>query len=196
MLLAIAGCEISPRRLVVSPSPTPSPTISPTPTPTPTPTPIPTPSPMAATVPAQFLFLGRSDAPLINAFGINSDGSLTPVAGSPFSVGAAARQLTSVGNTLTVASEAGVDVFTVDKETGSIHELPSSQLMTVGDPSMSASIGPQLAVLDGQGRFMFVGDIQQGVLRAFRIENGKLVALSSTTVPISSSTSSLAIVKP
>jgi 6-phosphogluconolactonase (cycloisomerase 2 family) len=152
---------------------------------------------MAATVPAQFLFLGQSDAPLVTAFRINSDGSLAPVAGSPFAVGAAARELTFVGNTLTVASEAGVQAFTVDKETGSIHEGGlAKSLMAPADASMPANSAPQKAVLDSQGRFMFVADVNRAELLVFRVDNGKPVALSSAAIPISSATSSMAVVKP
>lgn len=148
-------------------------------------------------VPFQFLFLGQSDAPLITAFRINGDGSLAPVDGSPFPVGAAARSLTSAGNTLTVASEAGVKVFTVDKETGSFQEGATDEsLMTPADHSMSANSASPLAVLDSQGRFMFVANLNRAALLVFRVENGKLIALPTATVPISSATSSMAIVKP
>jgi len=152
---------------------------------------------MATTVPAEFLFLGQSDAPLLTAFRINSDGSLIPVAGSPFSIAAPARALASAGNTLTVASEGGIEVFSVEAETGSLHEgVLGKSLMTTADHSMPASSAPQFAVLDSQGRFMFVADINRAELQTFRIDNGKLAALPNATIPISSATSSIAIVKP
>src|SRR5579859_195415 len=192
LFLLIAGCVISPRRVVnENPSPTPTPTVSPTPTPTPTPT------PMGATVPLQFLFLGDSSAPLITGFRINSDGSLTAVPGSPFTVSAPARSLSSVRDTLFVASGTEITAFKVGMETGSLRQTDSAGTSPwAGDLSLSANGGPQLAVLDSSGRFMFVGDTNRAELVAHRVENGKPVTLLPFVIRIPRSTSSIAIVKP
>ncbi|HZD96442.1 MAG TPA: hypothetical protein VE133_19430, partial [Candidatus Sulfotelmatobacter sp.] len=131
LLALIFGCQISPRRVVVpGPSPTPTPNGSPTPTPTPgftptpTATPIPTgtPSPFGKTVPRaqQFLFLGDAGSPLLTGYKINPDGSLAPVPGSPFPINAPARSLKSLNNTLIVATEGTMTVYSVDKENGSL----------------------------------------------------------------------------
>src|ERR1051326_8959074 len=137
-VLIIAGCVISPRRVVIGgPSPTPTPTISPTPTPTPT--------PMATTVSAQFFFLGQADAPLISGFRINSDGSLAPLPGSPFTIDAPVRSLVAVHDMLISTSEGAVTAFKVDKEAGSIEQinLPAS-LIADADLFFFATAGPPL----------------------------------------------------
>ena len=195
LLLLIAGCVISPRRVVVGgPSPTPTPTISPTPTPTPT--------PMAAAVPqantpAEFLFLSDAGAPLITGFRINGDGSLAPIPGSPFTIGAPAGSLTAAHGTLIVTSGKAISAYKVDKETGSIQPMDSAvSFMGDSDPSSSTAIGPQLAVLDSRGRFMYVVDINRAELLPYRVDNGKLFALSPSAIPIPSATTSIAIVKP
>jgi 6-phosphogluconolactonase (cycloisomerase 2 family) len=198
LFLLIAGCVISPRRVVnENPSPTPTPGISPTPTPGTTPSATPTPSPMAATAPAQFLFLGEADAPLITGFRINSDGSLVPVPGSPFAISAPVHSLTAVHDTLFAGGENGVAAYRVNRESGSIQRTDSAGSPVLGaNPYSSASGSPQLAVLDSNGRFMVVADVDRAELRAFRVEDGKLVALPRAAVPISSATTSIAVVKP
>jgi sugar lactone lactonase YvrE len=62
--------------------------------------------------------------------------------------------------------------------------------------SSPAAAGPQTAVLDASGRFMYVADVDRRELLAYRVENGKPLALSSSAIPIANATNSLAIVKP
>jgi 6-phosphogluconolactonase (cycloisomerase 2 family) len=178
LLLLIAGCVISPRRVVnEAPSPTPTPNISPTPTPGTTPTP--TPTPMAATVPAQFLFVGDGVAPLITGFRINGDGSLAPVPGSPFVISVPARSLVAIHGTLVIADGKGIVAYKVDKQTGSIQQIDAASYSMEGIASASsANIRPQLAVLDSTDRFMYVVDSELAELRAFRVKNGKLFNLA------------------
>jgi hypothetical protein len=193
LFLVIAGCVISPRR-IVNQSPSPTPTASPTATVSPTPTP--TPTPMAATVPAQFLFIGQSDMAVVTGFRINSDGSLAPIPGSPFTISAPVRSLMAARDTLIVASGDTVSAFRVDKETGSIHPPDSTSVsITEADPSSSAA-GPNMAVLDATGKFMYVADITRSELLPFRVENGKLFEISRSATPIPNATTSVAIVKP
>jgi hypothetical protein len=94
-------------------------------------------------------------------------------------------------------SEGAVTAFKVDKEAGSIEQitLPASS-MADADPSSSATTGPQLAVLDRSGRFMYIADVNRAELLPFRVENGRLSALSRAVIPIPSGTTSIAIVKP
>lgn len=143
LLAILAGCVISPRRVVVNgPSPSPTPTGTPTPgtTPPPTPSPTPTPTPMAATVSKnsaqQFLFAASADSPLMNGFKIGKNGSLAPVPGSPFVSSEPPRFVTSAHGTLIVAGENTITAFRVNAETGSIQQTDAvrtgriSQLMT------------------------------------------------------------------
>lgn len=145
LLAVLAGCVISPRRVVVNgPSPTPTPTG----TPTPGTTPSPTPTPMAATVPKnsaqQFLFAASMDSPLISGFEINNDGSLAPVAGSPFLMIEPVRAVLSLHGNLIVAGGNSVKVFVVDSETGSIRFMDSAKISGISklasDPTIDAVI--------------------------------------------------------
>jgi hypothetical protein len=206
LLAAIAGCVISPRRTVIenpSPTPTPSPTATPTPsiTPTPTPAAFPTPTPMAAEVPrndghAQFLFTTAPNSVLVSGFKVNIDGSLAPVAGSPFLLSAPARAVASANMTLIVEGNDTVTAFAVDKETGSIQQSDSLSVSTatpdLSSPAMPAS---RHAVLDANGRFMYVVDASKAELTAYQIEGGKLVVLVAS-YPVPEGTSSIALVQP
>ncbi|HET9365892.1 MAG TPA: hypothetical protein VFP71_12855 [Candidatus Angelobacter sp.] len=141
LLAILAGCVISPRRVVVNgPSPTPTPTGTPTPGTTPSPTPSPTPTPMATTVlrnsAQQFLFVASADSPLMSGFKISENGSLMPVPGSPFVSSETLRFVASAQGALIVAGENTITAFRVNAETGSIQQTDAirigkiSQLMT------------------------------------------------------------------
>lgn len=195
LLAILAGCVISPRRVVVNgPSPTPIPTGTPTPgtTPPPTPSPTPTPTPMAATVSRQFLFLSDAGAPLITIFKINGDGSLAPIPGSPFPISAPARALKSAQDLLIVEGESGASMFKVNRETGLLE--PAANALSASELQSSATSGPEMAVLDRSGRFMYVADVNQSQLLAFRIENER-VASNPTAYPIPANCSSVALVE-
>lgn len=182
VFLLIAGCVISPRRIVnEAPSPTPTPNISPTPTPGTTPTP--TPTPMAATVPAQFLFVGDGDAPLITGFRINGDGSLAPVPGSPFSVGFTPRALWSTKNLLLVLTQEGATAFSVDPETGMFD--PQHPAALPDDVSISKLLGakPRTATFDSTAKFWYIIDGDRAELGALRtVRGGHAVLLQSYPV--------------
>jgi len=195
LLLLIAGCVISPRRIVVgnNPSPTPTPDISPTPTPTPTPTPASAQVPRAS---RQFLFLGDAASPLLTGFRLNSDGSLAPLPGSPFPVGAPVRALRSAQNVLIVETGSGAGAYIVDPETGLLAPAGPSAIshdFSSLAPQAAAS-GPQTAVLDATGEFMYVVDANRAELLAFRVEKGKVLALPAAVYPVSAGTSSVVLV--
>jgi hypothetical protein len=198
LLLLIAGCVISPRRIVVNnPSPTPTPNISPTPTPGGiTPTPTPTPTPASAQVPqtgSQFLFAGDAVSPWITGFRLNSDGSLAPLPGSPFAAGAPVRALHAVRDGLMVETENAVSFYRVNQETGELQQDSASAALSASDLSRLAAAGPQTAALDAAGKFMYVVDVQRAELLAFRVEKGKLVLLPPV-YPVMAGTGSLALV--
>jgi 6-phosphogluconolactonase (cycloisomerase 2 family) len=170
LLVVLAGCVISPRRVVVNgPSPTPTPTGTPTPGTTPsTPTPTPTPTPMATAVPKnsaqQFLFAASADSPLMSGFKIGENGSLMPVPGSPFVISEPSRFVASAQGALIVAGENTITAFLVDAETGSIQQTDAikigkiSQLMT----DLPANV--------------IVATTEKGPV-AFRVLNGQLKAM-------------------
>ena len=120
---------------------------------------------MSAEVPrsngsAQFLFTASPNSPLLSGFKINTDGSLTPVPGSPFVIGASARAIVGVHDALLLADGASVRVFSVDMETGAIRQTDSAKAATisdlVSDPQMNAAIAISpagalaLRVVDGR----------------------------------------------
>lgn len=234
----MAGCVISPRRTVVSVSPTPTPITSPTPTPGTTPTPIPTPTPMAATVPktdtpSQSLFTAAAGSDLIAGFRVNSDGSLAPIPGSPFLTSAPIEAVTSLHGTLIVATGNTINAYQIDKETGSTQQTDSVQtspisLLTVDASSQSAYVvtrdgmlafdvsggklqelpiavsnlhshaaqSSQMAGLDATGRFMYVVDPVKAELQGFRVDHGKLTALSPPSYPIPRGTTFVVLLNP
>lgn len=146
--------------------------------------------------PAQFLFTTAADSVLITAFRINHDGSLIPVAGSPFLLGTPARAVTSADQSLIVVGESTLTVLAVDKETGSIQQADSvSAAKAATDLSSLIKAESQQAVMDRDGRFMYVVDAHKGELAAYRIDAGKLVA-PPESYPIPDGTSSIALVQP
>jgi len=146
---------------VQGPSPTPTPTISPTPTPgigtptpTPTITPIPTPTPMATAVPetersAQFLFAASPSSGFITGFRINHDGSLAPVAGSPFASQNAAH-VAALDNLLMVAGKTGIKLYSVDKESGAILQTDAIEAGPVSELLRDPATNAVVAVTPGQ----------------------------------------------
>ena len=195
----IAGCVISPRRLVnESPSPTPTPDISPTPTPSTTPTPTPTPTGMAATVPqtAEFLFLSDATAPFIFGFKINPDGLLEPIQGSPFAIASPGLDLKSLHNFLIVKTAGANAIFIVDKEKGTLQPAdPANSSVMTSQLSGAATAGSSHAVLDATSKFMYVIDREKAELRGYKVNNGKLSELAAP-YSVSAGISSMAIVRP
>jgi hypothetical protein len=178
LLAAVAGCVISPRRIVAEATPTPTPTITPTPTPvlTPTPTPVVTASASVPTessksgIGAQFLFVGGAAGPgtrsLISGFKINQDGSLIPVPGSPFTMNVSVKAIAAMQGTLIVAGEKSLTTFAVDKETGLIQQTDSIKIEAVSNLEADSSQNAILATT------------QKGSM-AFGLSKGKLVPMSS-----------------
>ena len=169
LLAVLAGCVISPRRVVVNgPSPTPTPTGTPTPGTTPSPTPTPTPTPMAATVPEnsgqQFLFVVSADSPLMSGFKVSKNGLLAPVPGSPFISSEPSHFVASVHGALVVASEDTITAFRVDAETGSIQQT---------DATRTGKISQLMTDLPAN---TVVAATEKGPV-AFRVLNGQLKAL-------------------
>jgi hypothetical protein len=110
--------------------------------------------------PAQFLFTASANSPLLSGFRINADGSLAPVPGAPFVIGASVRAIASVRGTLLVADGAGIRAFSVDQETGAIRQSDSIRAGPitdlVSDPQADAAtaVSPAgalaLRVMDGR----------------------------------------------
>jgi 6-phosphogluconolactonase (cycloisomerase 2 family) len=111
----------------------------------------------------------------MTGFKINSDGSLTPVPGSPFSISSAVQAETSLPGILIVATRASITVFTVDREAGFIQQTGS--IKASGVQTLRADVSANAIVATSQQ-----------VTVAYRIANGKLQPLpmeveASLTVP-------------
>ena len=116
---------------------------------------------------AQFLFTVSPDASLMNGFRINGDGSLAPVAGSPFVTGMPMHSAVSVHQTLVVAGKNTISAFAVDKDTGAIQ---------LTDTVKMGSISKLVA---GHTDDVVVAKTSAGPT-AFRLSEGKLKALPET----------------
>lgn len=195
---AVPGCVISPRRFANnnSISPTPTPTGTPTPgvpgTPTPTATPTPTPFAMAAAAPSQFLFTSDPNANLIIGFRINSDGGLSPIPGSPFSVSETPRQLISLGSNLIMLSDKGASSFAVSRETGAI--TPTAAI--ADREGVMAGGADQKSVFDVSRKFFYVLDPARAEISAFAVHDGQAAPLSRAIYRAAPGANSLVVVKP
>jgi 6-phosphogluconolactonase (cycloisomerase 2 family) len=181
IVLIVTGCDVSPGRVQAtlnppatpapSPTPTPFPMPQPFPTPTPpSPTPTPTPAPTPALTPAptaasRFIFgTPGFESGSIQAGVINSNGSVSAVAGSPFDEGLGTPSIIQVTAdpkgrfvyVLNVNSSAagqmignpGIGEFAVNRATGALSRVP-------GSPIVFPANNDNLMAVDGTGRFLF-----------------------------------------
>lgn len=154
LLPVFTGCSsVGPTRSVL-PTPSPTPTISPTPTPSPTPL-----------VVSRFIYgTPGFESGSVQAGAILSDGSVTPVVGSPFGEGLGQPSIIQVTAdskgrfvyVLNVEAQAvgiligtpGIAGFKVDNQTGVLTTVP-------GSPLLFPIRNDNLLALDGLGRFLF-----------------------------------------
>lgn len=103
--------------------PTPMPTPNPAPNPgsAPSPTPTPTPTPAAHGV---FLYVSNSGSQTAG-YKLNPDGTLVPLAGSPFAVNG---RLAAAGSFLAVSSSSTVSAFQVDPSSGALTQSGTGQV--------------------------------------------------------------------
>lgn len=125
----------------------------------------------------------------VSAFFIASDGSLKPIAGSPYSVGSHPDSITitSSGQYLYVANTGSGDVsaFGIDKANGTLRPLR-------GSPFKAGPV-PQTIVTDSTGACAYVSDNQNGVY-GFRIgSDGSLTPMSGSPYKAGSGSRALAI---
>lgn len=181
LLALVAGCVISPRRIVSNTGgPSPSPTISPgtTPSPTPfptitvTPTPSATPTPTPAAVMSVIVTAEPGQA-MLNASLSHTDGSTSAVPGSPFMVAEVPHKLVALGPHLLVEGDSSVSLFDVDRETGALTQtdfLPTPPHLRDG-------------VVNPADSTVYLLD--QNAISGFRVENGRMVAVPGSPFPVS-----------
>jgi 6-phosphogluconolactonase len=135
----------------------------------------------------KFLYVSDAQLDEIDAFSINaSSGALTPITGSPFSVGsfpalaASGLAMDPQGKFLFVTETSGVVVgFHVNDSSGALTRVPGAPVFSGSDP-----LG---AVVDRQGKFLYVANTgdSNGSLSAFAIDSGSgaLTAVPGSPFP-------------
>src|SRR5215469_5972851 len=197
-VLHLSGCG-SPRRLTINGTlppagqvtPTPTPTATPlggfpSPTPTPTPTPMgtgalsasrtvqPDPSPNPTATPASLFIYGTPgfESGSVQAGRINSEGTVSAVAGSPFDEGVGQSDIIQIitdnrGRFVYVLNQAagafgvplgisGICGFSIDQNTGALTKVPGSPIVFPASPgNVFPKSNSNRMVLDGAGHFLF-----------------------------------------
>jgi len=139
------------------------------------------PGPSALAIMNSFLYVALAGTTTPNnqiaAFAINSDGSLTPVPGSPFTTGSGPTQLAPVP----VTSTAQAFLYTANVQDGTISAFTANDGSGVltpvsGSPYTSGkSIGSVVASLtftDSGNFFLYASDPQAMTINAFTIDGG------------------------
>jgi len=136
------------------------------------------------------LFAVNGGSDTIAVFKINRDGSLTPVAGSPFpsggsnpvSVGLSSDNVLVVVNQDQDPDQPGV--FLPDYT--SFHVSPQGQLTPVRNSTISLDLGssPSQALISPEGNLMFGAEFLGGLLRTLKIKaHGRLVEADVQPLP-------------
>jgi len=146
LCVVLTGC-VSVTRSSLQPQPAPQPQTSPSPQPTPLPTPQPTPPPGSADV----LYIQNDLDPQIFAFDINpADGSLTPVAGSPFTVPTNVRRVFGAEKYLLAARFGGFP-----GEPVGLYEIPIQIDGSLITSQETLSLPNVISVAFGEGNFIY-----------------------------------------
>ena len=114
----------------------------------------------------------------ISAFTDSRDGTLSPVAGSPFADGQMAPCWVEI-------THDGRFLFTVNTASGTISRFsiaPGGVLTLLGSTpvSQSGGVGAVDARLSPDGRFLYVDESRIGKVGAFAVNGGSLTELSSS----------------
>jgi 6-phosphogluconolactonase (cycloisomerase 2 family) len=120
------------------------------------------------------LFAVNQGSDSIAAFHIASDGTLSPVNGSPFnSRGTAPVSLAVTGNTLAVVNKAVDDIRNLKSVPASVATFKingDGSLSPVGQPAvLSPMSSPSEALLDPSGHILFVPELFTGTMRSFTL---------------------------
>ena len=118
----------------------------------------------------------------ISAFTDSRDGTLSPVAGSPFADGQMAPCWVEITHN-------GRFLFTVNTASGTISRFsiaPGGALTLLGSTpvSQAGGVGAVDARLSPDGRFLYVDESRIGKVGAFAVHGGNLTELSSSPTPL------------
>lgn len=124
-----------------------------------------------------FAFISNSGSGTVSAFAVSSTGSLSIVAGSPFTAGSGAEFMAfdSVHKLLFVSNQGAntLSAFTVNTSTGVLTTISGSPFATGSRPSAVA--------VDSAGRFVFVANQAANSISVFSIgSSGALTAVSGS----------------
>ena len=140
----------------------------------------------------KFAFVNDLTDGKVLAYSVGSDGSLTPVPGSPFAVPAGGLPvnlaITSDGNFLySPLIPSGIAAFAVNRSTGALSNIAGSPFATTNQP-FSLAIG-------GGGRFIYsIGGRSNNEIEAFTMDSsGALTALAGSPFAMSSQLGSLTV---
>lgn len=119
-------------------------------------------------------FAYTASASEIRAYGVNSDGSLTAVSGSPFAFSTAKNEnIVTNGSNLYASdsSDSNIDIFSINKSTGSLSMAATASALT-GAPSTLLTVG---LALDHTGSSLYASlglSDQDSGLNLFAVESG------------------------
>jgi 6-phosphogluconolactonase len=122
-------------------------------------------------------FVTNSGSGTVSAFMINSNGALSPIAGSPFAAGAGAEFMAfdSVHKLLFVSNQTAntLSAFSVNTTTGMLAAVPGSPFATGARPTA--------VTVDAAGKFVFVANQAAGSIAVFSIgSNGVLTPVAGS----------------
>jgi 6-phosphogluconolactonase (cycloisomerase 2 family) len=123
----------------------------------------------------KFLFVANMNSDNISAFTVNADGSLTPVAGSPFAAGHSPQYLVTdrTGSFLYVVNvnDNAVTTYTI----GAAGALsPTANVLT--------GLGPEGLTVDASNKFLYVANCGDGTLSVYSINGSTLMALGNVFI--------------
>jgi 6-phosphogluconolactonase len=142
-------------------------------------------SPVAVPANPQFLLVSPTSALLfvssgtqISAFSINADGTLSPVAGSPFTVGTDIRGM--------VIDPKGQFLYAADRGANQVASFTiqgSGVLAPVGGSPFPAGTQPMMVAIDSTGTFLYTANQGSNDSSAYKISSGALSPIVGSPFP-------------
>jgi 6-phosphogluconolactonase (cycloisomerase 2 family) len=125
----------------------------------------------------RFLYVSDKAANTITGYTINSDGSLTAIAGSPFTANLNLPEFLTIDKTGTYLyatnnANATVSAYTMDPTTGVLTALST--------PTFATGTGPRLGAWDPTGTYLFIANVTTNTVSAFSLGSGGLLTAVGT----------------
>ena len=135
------------------------------------------PQSMAVSPSAGFLYVGNGVLGTISGFAIASDGSLAPVAGSPFSAG---TSVTLAGITIDPKGQFLYAADSVNNKIVGFSIAASGALATVAGSPFSAGTTPLAIAVDATSSFLYSANQGSNNVSAFKINAGALTEIAGS----------------